>query len=59
MSGIHRLEHVKHFFGTDFADDDPVRAHSQAVPNQVALSHFTLAFDILRPSLQTDDMFLL
>ncbi|OPY10607.1 MAG: hypothetical protein A4E66_01514 [Syntrophus sp. PtaB.Bin001] len=58
VTGIHRLKHVQHFFGADFADDNPVWPHSQAVPDQIALGHFTLAFDIFGPRFQADDMFL-
>ncbi|MCY1546522.1 hypothetical protein D9M68_825230 [compost metagenome] len=52
MAGIHGLQHVQRFPAPTFADDDAVRAHAQAVLDQVADRHRALAFHIGRPRLQ-------
>ena len=39
VARVHRLQHVQRFTATDFADDDAVRTHTQAVDQQFALPH--------------------
>ncbi len=59
VAGVHRLEHVQRFARTHFADDDPIRTHTQTVLHQIALSHFAAAFDVRRPRFQANDVRLL
>src|SRR5439155_9723077 len=59
VAGVHRLEHVQRLARTHFADDDPVRTHTQTVLHQVALRDLALAFDVGRARLQANDVRLL
>ncbi len=44
--GIHGLQQVERLGSAHFADDDPLRAHAQAVLHQVAHGDLALALDI-------------
>src|SRR6516162_4497249 len=59
MAGVHRLEHVKGFIATYFADDDAIRPHPQRVTHKLALRYMADALDIGRPGLHLHDMRLL
>ena len=58
MTGIHGLQHIQGSFIANFADDDPVRAHTQCIDHQLADGHFALAFNVGRARFQGDDMLL-
>src|SRR5438874_10153648 len=41
VTRIHGLEHVKRFFAADLPNHNAVRAHTQAVDNELPLAHGT------------------
>jgi hypothetical protein len=53
------LQHVERLGAADFADDDAVRPHAQAIADEVALLDFAHAFEVGRPRFQPDDVLLL
>src|SRR6202035_5992294 len=59
VAGIHGLQQVERFRSADFADDDALRAHTQAVADQFAHGDLTLALDVGRPGFQPHHMRLL
>jgi len=59
VTGVHGLKHVKSFAATNLANDDPVRSHAQAVPQQIPLRDLALALEVGRARLQADDVRLL
>jgi len=59
VAGVHRLEHVQCFARPDFANDDPIRPHTQTVLHQVALRHLTFAFNVRRTRFKPDHVGLL
>ena len=59
MARVHRLEHVERLGAADLADDDPVGAHAQGVPDELADADLALAFDVRRPRLERDHVLLL
>ncbi len=52
VAGVHGLQHVERFLAADFAHHDAVRAHTQAVDQQLALPDRAMAFQVGRPGLQ-------
>ena len=46
MTGVHGLEHVERFFGTDLADDDAVGTHAQGVDEKFALLDPASSLDV-------------
>ena len=46
MPGIQALHHVKSLPAPDFADDDPIRPHTQAGFDQISDRDLTAAFHI-------------
>src|SRR6185437_7838939 len=48
VTGIHRLQQVERFRSAHFADDDPLRTHTQAVLDEVAHGDLALALEIGR-----------
>jgi hypothetical protein len=46
VASVHGLQHIDDFLAAGFADDDPVWAHTQRVPEAVALGDGALAFDV-------------
>ena len=58
VAGVHRLQHVERGGVADLADDDPVRAHAQAVAHQVADRDLAPALDVGRARLEADDVLL-
>ncbi len=52
MAGVHRLQHLQHLGATYLADHDAVRAHAQAVADQVTDADRTLAFGAADAALQ-------
>ena len=56
VAGVHRLKHVQGFRTAHLADDDAIRPHAQAVPEQGPLGDFAAAFDVRRARFQTDDV---
>ena len=48
VAGVHRLEHVQRLGAADLADDDPVGAHAQGVPDELADADLALALDVRR-----------
>ena len=52
MTGIHRLQQVERFRSANFADDDPLRSHTQAVAHQIAHGDLALALKVRRPRFQ-------
>ena len=59
VAGVHRLQKVEGFRSAHLADDDPLRTHAQAVPDEVAHGDLALAFDVGRAGFQADDVRLL
>ena len=59
VARVHRLEHVQGLGAADLADDDPVGAHAQRVPDELADADLALALDVRRPSLERDHVLLL
>ena len=59
MAGVHRLQQVECFGSAHLADDDPLRAHTQAVAHQIAHRDLAFAFQVRRPSFQPHHMRLL
>ncbi len=59
VAGVHGLQHVQGFAATNLADDDSFGPHTQAVPDEIARGDFTLAFDIRRSRLQSNNVWLL
>ena len=59
MAGVHRLQHVERFFTAALTDDDPVRAHSQRVLQQIAHRDLAGAFKVCGTRLKPYDMRLL
>ena len=58
MTGVHGLQHVERLAASDFAEDDAVRAHAQAVLHQLALGDLALAFHVRRARLEADHVLL-
>ena len=58
VTGVHGLQHVKRFFAADFAHDDAVWTHTQAVDQQLPLLDGALAFDVRRTGFQADNVLL-
>ncbi len=56
VAGVHRLQHVKRLRTTNLTDYDAIRPHTQAIADQVTLSHLTVTFDIRWPGLETHNM---
>ena len=59
VARIHRLKQVEGLRAADFADDDPLRPHTQAVLDEIPHLDLTFAFEVRRPRLKTHDMRLL
>ncbi|KTT92345.1 hypothetical protein NS44R_14630, partial [Mammaliicoccus sciuri] len=59
VAGVHRLQQVERFGAADFADDDALGAHTQAVADQLAHGDLALALDVRRPGFQPHHMRLL
>src|SRR5205814_9723441 len=59
VARVHRLEHVQGLGAADLADDDPVGAHAQGVPYELADADLALALDVRRARLERDDVLLL
>src|SRR5712691_780164 len=58
VARVHGLKHVEGFFSTHLPDDDAVGAHAKAVYKQLTLTDGSEPFDVRRPGLQTNDIFL-
>ena len=59
VARVHGVQHVERLRAADLTDDDAVRAHSQGVAQQVALSDLALAVQVGRPRLHRDHVRLL
>ncbi len=59
MAGVHRLEQVERFRAAHFADDDPLRTHTQAVLDKFAHRYFAAALEIRWTGFQADNVGLL
>ena len=59
MTGVHGLQHVQRFLAADFADDDAVGTHTQAVDQQFALPHRAVCLRGWRAGFQAHHMRLL
>ena len=59
VAGVHGLEHIERFRAAHFADDDPVRAHTQRIPHEIALGNLPTPFRRWWPGLQRDPVPLL
>ncbi len=59
MAGVHRLQQVEYFRSAHLADDDPLRAHAQAILDQIAHRDLAFALDVGRAGLKPHDMRLL
>ena len=58
MTGVHSLQHVECFFTADFAYDDSVRTHAEAVDQQLPLTDGALALYVRGPRLEPHDVLL-
>src|SRR6202165_162547 len=58
VTGVHGLQHIESLFASNLTDDNAVRAHTQAVDDQLPLAHGSFAFDVGRTRFQADDVFL-
>src|SRR5260370_7048907 len=56
MSGVHGLEHVEGLGAANLTHEDAVRAHSEAVAQQLADRQLTLAFHVGWTVLERDDV---
>src|SRR6202008_3749518 len=45
VAGVHRLQQVERFGSAHFADDDPFRAHAQAVADEIAHGDLAVALE--------------
>ena len=52
MAGVHGLQHVQRFAAADFADDNPVRTHTEGVLHQIPDGDLPFSFNVRRPSFQ-------
>src|SRR5207245_5430050 len=52
------LEHVKRFFAADLPNHNAVRAHTQAVDNELPLAHGTFALNIRRAGFEAYNVLL-
>src|SRR5574337_698577 len=59
VAGVHRLQKIERLRPAHFAHDDPLRAHAQAVPDEVAHRHLPRALKIGRPRFEAHHMRLL
>src|SRR6266567_1218793 len=59
MAGVHGLQQVERLGSADFADDDALGSHTQAVADQFAHGDLAFAFDVRRTSFQSHHMRLL
>ena len=59
MAGVHGLQQIERLGSADFADDDALGAHTQAVLDQVAHGDLAFAFEVRRPGFQAHHMRLL
>ena len=59
MARIHGLQQIERLRSAHLADDDPFRAHTQAVLDQIAHGDLAFAFDIRRARFEPHDMRLL
>ncbi len=46
MAGVHGLQEVERLGATDFADDDPLGTHTQAVLDEITHGDHAFAFDV-------------
>ena len=56
VAGVHRLKHVQCLGSADLADDDAVGTHAKRVANELADCDLALAFDVLGPRLESEDV---
>ena len=56
VAGVHGLQHVERLGAADLTDQDPIRAHPEAVAKQLPDRQLAFAFDVGRPVLQGDDV---
>src|SRR4029079_7613019 len=56
---VHRLQKVEGLRSADFADDDALGPHAQAVLDEIAHRHLAFTLEIGRAGLEADDMRLL
>src|ERR1700728_3914362 len=59
VARVHGLEHVESFLAADFADDDPIGTHAQAVDHQLPREDCSLALCVGRTTFEAHHMPLL
>ena len=59
VAGVHGLQQVESFGSANFADDDALRPHTQAVTHEIAHRDLPFAFEIWWPRFQSHHMRLL
>jgi hypothetical protein len=59
MAGVHGLQEIESFGAANLTHDDALRAHTQAVFDQIAHGHRTLALKVGRAGFQAHNMGLL
>src|SRR5690606_21021849 len=59
VAGVHGLQQVERLAAADFADDDPLGTHTQAVLDQIAHRYLARPFEVRRARFETHDVRLL
>ena len=56
VSSVHGLQHVNRFRPADFADDQPIRSHSQCISDQVSVSQCPASFGVRQSTFQPNNV---
>src|SRR5262249_16340394 len=59
VTSVHGLQQVERFGSAHLADDDPLRPHTQTIPDQVAHRDLAFALEVRRPGFQPHRVWLL
>src|SRR5579885_876608 len=59
VAGVHGLQEIERFRPAHLADDDPFRAHAQAISNEIAHCDGAISFEIWRTRFKPDNVRLL
>src|ERR1700758_490890 len=56
MARVHRLQEIEGFRTADLADDNPLRAHAQAIPHEIAHGDRASSFKVWRARFEAHNM---